>query len=165
MAQGHLGAGLHFKDARMGAQQHVVVHQVAEALLFAEHAQQHHFDLAYALFESTVGVDQLDHGFDVFVPRCQYLGVPLAQRNLPVAGLGPLGHGHQRLDLVTDNSARTLNLGEGYGIAVGRPANLVVLDAESDYEAVRRQAKARVSIRAGNVLMTRVPERVEFSAL
>ena len=67
------------------------------------------------------------------------------------------------LDLVTDNSARTLNLGEGYGIAVGRPANLVVLDADSDYEAVRRQAKARVSIRAGKVLMTRVPERVEFN--
>lgn len=67
------------------------------------------------------------------------------------------------LDLVTDNSAKTLNLGEGYGIAVGRPANLVVLDAESDYEAVRRQAKARVSIRGGKVLMTRVPERIEFS--
>ncbi|WP_095101956.1 cytosine deaminase [Pseudomonas sp. Irchel 3A5] len=67
------------------------------------------------------------------------------------------------LDLVTDNSARTLNLGERYGIAVGRPANLVILDAESDYEAVRRQAKARVSIRGGKVLMTRVPERVEFS--
>ncbi|UXZ96161.1 cytosine deaminase [Pseudomonas phytophila] len=67
------------------------------------------------------------------------------------------------LDLVTDNSARTLNLDEGYGIAVGRPANLVILDAESDYEAVRRQAKARVSIRGGKVLMTRVPERVEFS--
>ncbi|MET0612614.1 MAG: cytosine deaminase, partial [Pseudomonas caspiana] len=61
------------------------------------------------------------------------------------------------LDLVTDNSARTLNLGERYGIAVGRPANLVILDAESDYEAVRRQAKARVSVRGGKVLMTRVP--------
>ncbi|MGC1329182.1 cytosine deaminase [Pseudomonas sp.] len=67
------------------------------------------------------------------------------------------------LDLVTDNSARTLNLGERYGIEVGRPANLVILDAESDYEAVRRQAKARVSIRGGQVLMTRVPERVEFA--
>jgi cytosine deaminase len=68
------------------------------------------------------------------------------------------------LDLVTDNSARTLNLGEGYGIAVSRPANLVVLNAENDYEAVRQQAKARVSVRAGNVLMTREPERVELAA-
>ncbi|QKZ05134.1 cytosine deaminase [Pseudomonas eucalypticola] len=66
------------------------------------------------------------------------------------------------LDLVTDNGARALNLGERYGVEVGRPANLVVLDAESDYEAVRRQAKARVSIRGGHVLMTRVPERVVF---
>ena len=66
------------------------------------------------------------------------------------------------LDLVTDHSARTLNLGDGYGIAVGRPANLVILGADSDYEAVRLQAKARVSIRAGKVLMNRVPERVEF---
>ena len=66
------------------------------------------------------------------------------------------------LDLVTDNSARALNLGERYGIAVGRPANLVVLGAPNDYEAVRQQAKAQVSIRAGRVLMKRIPERVEF---
>ena len=67
------------------------------------------------------------------------------------------------LDLVTDNSARALNLGERYGIAVGRPANMVILGAESDYEAVRQQAKALVSIRGGRVLMNRVPERVEFN--
>ena len=66
------------------------------------------------------------------------------------------------LDLVTDNSARTLNLGERYGIAVGRPANLVLLNAENDYEAVRQQAKARLSIRGGEVLMQREPERVQL---
>ena len=66
------------------------------------------------------------------------------------------------LDLVTDNSARTLNLGDRYGIAVGRPANLVLLNAENDYEAVRQQAKARLSIRGGEVLMRREPERVEL---
>ncbi|WPO97660.1 cytosine deaminase [Pseudomonas sp. HR96] len=69
------------------------------------------------------------------------------------------------LDLVTDHSARTLNLGEGYGLAVGRPANLVVLNAENDYEAVRQQAKARISVRGGQVLMTREPERIEFPGL
>ena len=66
------------------------------------------------------------------------------------------------LDLVTDNSARALNLGEGYGIAAGRPANLLVLGVDSDYEAVRRQTKALVSIRQGRVLMTRAPEKVEW---
>jgi cytosine deaminase len=69
------------------------------------------------------------------------------------------------LDLVTENSARTMNLGEGYGLAVGRPANLLVLNAENDYEAVRQQAKARLSIRGGRVLMTREPERITFPGL
>jgi cytosine deaminase len=68
------------------------------------------------------------------------------------------------LDLVTDNSARALALGDRYGIKVGRPANLVLLDAENDYEAVRRQVKARWSIRNGKVLMQREPERVELLA-
>ncbi|MNG15829.1 Cytosine deaminase [compost metagenome] len=64
------------------------------------------------------------------------------------------------LDLVTDNSAKTLNLGEGYGIEVGRPANLLILEAASDYEMLRSQGHALVSIRAGQVLMRRTPARV-----
>jgi len=64
------------------------------------------------------------------------------------------------LDLVSDNSAKTLNLGEGYGIEVGRPANLLILSAASDYEMLRSQGHALVSIRAGNVLMRRTPAQV-----
>ncbi|MCV9878481.1 cytosine deaminase [Brenneria izbisi] len=66
------------------------------------------------------------------------------------------------LDFVTDNSAKAMNLGEGYGIAVGRPANLVILDAKNDYETVRRQAKASVSIRHGKVIMRRIPEQLSY---
>ncbi|MBR7967086.1 cytosine deaminase [Burkholderia cenocepacia] len=66
------------------------------------------------------------------------------------------------LDFVTDHSATALHLGDGYGIAVGRPANLVVLDADSDYEAVRRQAKATLSMRHGQVIMRREPERITY---
>ncbi|WP_372866407.1 cytosine deaminase [Pseudomonas sp.] len=64
------------------------------------------------------------------------------------------------LDLVTDNSATTLNLGEGYGIEVGRPANLLILSAASDYEMLRSQGHALVSVRAGRVLMRRTPAQV-----
>jgi cytosine deaminase len=64
------------------------------------------------------------------------------------------------LDLVTDNSAKTLNLGEGYGIEVGRPANLLILSAASDYEMLRSQGHALVSIRTGQVLMRRTPAQV-----
>ncbi len=66
------------------------------------------------------------------------------------------------LDFVTDNSARTLSLGDNYGLEPGRPANLVILDAEDDYEVVRRQAKARASVRLGRVIMQRHPERLEY---
>ncbi|AJX35045.1 cytosine deaminase [Burkholderia oklahomensis] len=66
------------------------------------------------------------------------------------------------LDFVTDHSARAMHLGERYGIEPGRPANLVVLDASDDYEALRRQAKALLSIRGGDVIMRRVPERIDY---
>lgn len=65
------------------------------------------------------------------------------------------------LALITDNSARTLHLGERYGIEVGRPANLLLLSAPDDYEMVRSQGHALVSVRHGKVLMRRTPAQVE----
>ena len=62
------------------------------------------------------------------------------------------------LDFVTDNSARALCLGDNYGLAEGRPANLLILDAENDYEAVRRQARVLTSIRHGKVILQREVE-------
>ncbi|MGE6662972.1 cytosine deaminase [Pseudomonas sp. NPDC077408] len=65
------------------------------------------------------------------------------------------------LDLITDNSARTLNLGDRYGVEAGRPANLLILSAPSDYEMIRTQGHALASIRNGKLLMQRTPARVE----
>ncbi|XXF10289.1 cytosine deaminase [Pseudomonas sp. D2-3] len=65
------------------------------------------------------------------------------------------------LDLITDNGARTLHLGERYGIAVGRPANLLILSAPDDYEMIRTQGHALVSVRHGEVLMRRTPASVQ----
>lgn len=59
------------------------------------------------------------------------------------------------LDFVTDNGARALALGERYGIEPGRPANLVLLSADSDYEVLRTQGCALASIRHGKVIMRR----------
>lgn len=66
------------------------------------------------------------------------------------------------LDFVTDHSARAMSLGEGYGIEVGRPANLVLLSAESDYEVLRTQAHAELSIRHGRVVMRRSTSEVTW---
>jgi len=65
------------------------------------------------------------------------------------------------LDLITDNSARTLNLGERYGLEVGRPANLLVLSAPDDYEMLRTQGHALLSVRNGEVLMRRTPAQIQ----
>ena len=65
------------------------------------------------------------------------------------------------LDLVTDNGARTLQLGERYGIEVGRPANLLILSAPSDYELLRSQGQVLASIRHGELLLRRRPAQVE----
>ncbi len=65
------------------------------------------------------------------------------------------------LDLITDNSARTLNLGERYGLEVGRPANLLVLSAPDDYEMLRTQGHALLSLRNGEVLMRRTPAQIQ----
>ncbi|HAO75256.1 MAG TPA: cytosine deaminase [Pseudomonas sp.] len=65
------------------------------------------------------------------------------------------------LDLITDNSARTLNLGERYGLEVGRPANLLVLSAADDYEMLRTQGHALLSVRNGEVLMRRTSAQIE----
>src|SRR3990167_764737 len=66
------------------------------------------------------------------------------------------------LDLVTDNSAKAMNLGDRYGLEAGRPANLLILSADSDYEVIRSQGLPLYSIRNGKVLMKRQPAQVEF---
>jgi cytosine deaminase len=57
------------------------------------------------------------------------------------------------LNLITHNSARTFGLTD-YGIETGNLANLIVLPAESGFEAVRCQVPARWSIREGRVIAT-----------
>ncbi|MDF2037781.1 cytosine deaminase [Cytobacillus oceanisediminis] len=62
-------------------------------------------------------------------------------------------------DLITNNSAKTLNIEEKYGIEEGKPANLIILDAENEYEAIRRQAAVKYSIRNGKVIAETKPSQ------
>lgn len=59
------------------------------------------------------------------------------------------------LDLVTYNGAKTLNVEDQYGLEAGKPANFLVLDADSPFEAVRQRADALASIRNGEYLFKR----------
>lgn len=59
------------------------------------------------------------------------------------------------LDLITYNGAKTLNVEDQYGIEVGKPANFLVLDGDSPFEAVRQRADVLASIRHGEYLFKR----------
>ncbi|WP_339317597.1 cytosine deaminase [Paenibacillus sp. FSL R10-2734] len=62
------------------------------------------------------------------------------------------------IDLITKNSARTLQIEETYGIEVGKPANFIILNAENEYEAIRQQATVRYSVRRGQVIAETKPQ-------
>lgn len=66
------------------------------------------------------------------------------------------------LDLITTNSARSLNILDRYGIEEGKPANLIILPAVDGYDAVRRQVPVRYSIRAGQVIARTEPSQTEI---
>jgi cytosine/creatinine deaminase len=60
-------------------------------------------------------------------------------------------------DMVTWNGAKTLNLSHNYGIAVGNPANIIVIDAVSKYEAIRRRAIVSHVISQGRLIAKTEP--------
>jgi cytosine deaminase len=55
-------------------------------------------------------------------------------------------------DMVTWNGARTLGLGERYGVVEGRVADMVLLDAANRDEAIRLRGRPRWVISRGRVL-------------
>ncbi|HFQ5114705.1 TPA: cytosine deaminase [Vibrio vulnificus] len=56
------------------------------------------------------------------------------------------------LDLISTNSARTLNIQDKHGIEAGKPGSLLILPAENGFDAVRRQVPVRYSVRHGKVI-------------
>jgi Cytosine deaminase and related metal-dependent hydrolases len=78
---------------------------------------------------------------------------------LHIAQLTGRGEIDRSLDLITVNGARTMGVSERYGIEAGKPASLVILDAESAYDAVRTQCVVLHSIRNGRVIANAVPAR------
>ncbi len=66
-------------------------------------------------------------------------------------------------DMVTAGGAKTLNLKDGYGLAEGRPANLLVLEAQSRYEAILKRATIRHVISRGRLLVETTPPKVSWA--
>jgi cytosine deaminase len=67
------------------------------------------------------------------------------------------------LDLITDNSAKALNISERYGIEVGKPANFIILEGQDDLEVIRQQGEVLWSVRNAKVLISRQPSQLTES--
>ena len=63
---------------------------------------------------------------------------------------------------ITTNAAKTLHLGERYGIAEGKPASFIVLDAQNYYDAVNKNAPVLRSVRAGRTNAETKPAQTEI---
>lgn len=74
-----------------------------------------------------------------------FLGLHVCQ----LTGYDEIG---QALDLITDNSARTLCLSDRYGIEEGRPADFLIMSETDDYNIIRKIAPVRYSIHKGKLL-------------
>ena len=60
-------------------------------------------------------------------------------------------------NFISNNAARTLHLGESYGIEAGRPASFIVLDAENYYDALNTNAPVLASVKNGKKIAESVP--------
>ncbi len=59
--------------------------------------------------------------------------------------------------LVSTNAAKTLHLGDSYGIKAGNPASFIILDADNFYNALNRKSEVLRSYKNGKLLVQSTP--------
>ena len=61
--------------------------------------------------------------------------------------------------LISTNAARTLHLGDSYGIKTGNPASFLVLDADNFYNALNQKSEVLYSFKNGRTIVKSTPAR------
>ena len=103
-----------------------------------------------------------DDVFDPWYPMGTANMLQVLHMGLHVCQLMGYEQINDSLKLISCHSARTLNVQDRYGIEVGKPANLLILPAESGFDAVRRQVPVRYSIRRGKVIADTRPAQTSL---
>lgn len=67
--------------------------------------------------------------------------------------------------LISTNAAKTLHLGERYGIQAGRPASFILLGADNFYNALNRKSEVLYSFKEGRLIAKSTPAVREVLAL
>ncbi|MCW8348305.1 MULTISPECIES: cytosine deaminase [Vibrio] len=69
---------------------------------------------------------------------------------------------NQSLDLISTNSAKTLNIQATHGLDLGKDGSLLLLPADNGFDAVRRQVPVSYSIRKGEIIATTKPAQTQI---
>ncbi len=64
-------------------------------------------------------------------------------------------------EMVTWNGAKTLNI-QDYGLNVGNPANIIVVEGNNPYDIIRRRSSVLFVVSSGRVIATTHPNQVEW---
>lgn len=64
--------------------------------------------------------------------------------------------------LITYNGAKTLHLGESYGIQEGKDASLIMLNGKNFYEVINKKAEVLYSFNKGNMIARTMPAQKEI---
>lgn len=61
---------------------------------------------------------------------------------------------------VTTNGAKAMHVGDHYGIAEGKPANLVIMNNDNFYNALNKRSEVLYSIHHGKIIVKTDPKQV-----
>ena len=84
-----------------------------------------------------------------------YMGVHICQ----MTGMTEIDACYQ---MITWNGAKTLDLEDKYGIVVGKPASLIVVEADSCFDAIRKRATVKYVFCDGKLLAETTPTKIKF---
>jgi len=106
----------------------------------------------------TVGSDDI---MDPWYPMGK--GSPLAAVNLLMnyAQLSGYSQVPQLFDMITTNGAKTMMI-DNYGIESGNDADMIILDSDSEFDAIRLVSEALYVIRKGKVISKTEPAKREI---
>lgn len=66
-------------------------------------------------------------------------------------------------NMITKNSARTMNIEKSYGIEKGKRGNMIILDAKDPFTAIRLQSECLYVIRDGKIISKTTPAKREVT--
>ncbi|MCX8961956.1 cytosine deaminase [Erwinia psidii] len=102
-----------------------------------------------------------DDVFDPWYPLGTASMLQVLHMGLHVCQLMGYGQLDEGIKLITTNSAMTLQL-KDYGIQTGNRASLIILPADSGFDALRRQVPVRYSVRNGRVIAQTRPAETQI---